>query len=145
MYGPSRDLFGGASVVLPRGATYNNLSVYADIKTFAHIVTTFPTLAKSAPLAIVNASGRTNLAYSTALKLRSLGFSVDETQLKNETNKVEKTYLRYNSALIQVDNPLIEAISVLFYGEKRPATAEELVNMIQPYELVLGADAQNYF
>lgn len=108
-------------------------------------MTTFPTLGGAAPLTIVNASGRTNLAYSTALRLRSLGFSVDDTQLKNETNKVEKTYLRYNSALIQVDNPLIEALSVLFYGEKRPATPEELMTMVQPYELVLGGDAQNYF
>jgi len=145
MYGPNRDLFWWASVVLPRGATYNNLSVYSDIRTFVHIVTNYPILEKSPPLAIVNASGRTNLAYSTALRLRSLGFPVDEEQLKNETNKVEKTYLRYNSSLIQADNSLLEALSVLFYGEKRPATPEELVNMVQPYELVLGADAQNYF
>ena len=145
MYGPSRDLFGGASVVLPRWATYNNLSVYSDIKTFSHIVTTFPTLSKAAPLAIVNASGRTNLAYSTALRLRSLGFPVDETQLKNETVKVEKTYLRYNSSLVQADSPLLEALSVLFYGQKRLATPEELVTMVHPYELVLGADSQNFF
>ncbi|MEI6711943.1 MAG: LytR C-terminal domain-containing protein [bacterium] len=110
-----------------------------------HIVTTFPALSKAPPIAIVNASGRTNLAYTTALKLRSLGFPIDETQLKNETNKVEKTYLRYNSSLIQADNPLLDAISVLFYGEKRPATPEELLTMTQPYELVLGADSQNYF
>lgn len=70
---------------------------------------------------------------------------MDETQLKNETTKVEKTYLRYNAALIQAENPMLEAISVMFYGEKRPATPEEVVLMVQPYELVLGADAQNYF
>lgn len=132
-------------MVLPRGATYNNLSVYSDIKTFVHIVTNYPMLENSPPLAIANASGRTNLAYSTALRLRSLGFPVDETQLKNETNKVEKTYLRYNSALVQADNSLLEALSVIFYGEKRPATPEELMNMVQPYELVLGADSQTYF
>ncbi len=119
--------------------------MYSDIKTFSHIVTTFPTLSKAAPLAIVNASGRTNLAYSTALRLRSLGFPVDETQLKNETVKVEKTYLRYNSSLVQADSPLLEALSVLFYGEKRLATPEELVTMVHPYELVLGTDSQNYF
>lgn len=124
-------------MVLPRGATYNNLSVYSDIKTFAHIVTTFPALMNTAPIAIANASGRTNLAYSTALRLRSLGFPVDETQLKNETNKVEKTFLRYNSTLIQPENPMLEALSILFYGEKRPATPEELIHMTQPYELVL--------
>jgi hypothetical protein len=108
-------------------------------------VTTFPSLAKIAPLAIVNASGRTNLAYSTALRLRSIGFNIDESQLKNDTIKVEKTYLRYNSAIIQADSHLLEALSILFYGEKRPATPDELVNMAQPYELVLGTDAQKYF
>ena len=102
-----------------------------------HIVTSFPSLAKAAPLAIVNASGRTNLAYSTGLRLRSLGFPVDETQLKNDANKAEKTYIRYNSALIQPENPMIEALSVIFYGEKRPATPEERTTMLQPYELLL--------
>jgi hypothetical protein len=86
-----------------------------------------------------------NLAYSTALKLRSIGFSVDEEQLKHAPEKVEKTYLRYNSSLIQADSPLLEALSVVFYGEKRPATPEELLNMVQPYELVLGTDAVTYF
>lgn len=108
-------------------------------------MTTFPTISREAPLAIVNASGRLNLAYSTALQLRSIGFPVDEEQLKNEPQKVEKTYLRYNSSLIQADSPLLEALSVLFYGEKRPATPEEILNMVQPYELVLGADAVTYF
>lgn len=108
-------------------------------------MTTFPTLSKEVPLAIVNASGRTNLAYSTALKLRSLGFPVDEEQLKNEPQKVEKTYVRYNSSLIQADSPLLEALSVLFYGEKRPATPEELLMMVRPYELVLGSDSVTYF
>lgn len=108
-------------------------------------MTTFPTLLREAPLAIVNASGRTNLAYSTALRLRSIGFPVDEAQLKNDPQKVEKTYLRYNSSLIQEESPLLEAISVIFYGEKRPATPEELLTMTQPYELVLGLDAGTYF
>jgi hypothetical protein len=70
---------------------------------------------------------------------------VDDSQLKNEPNKVEKTYLRYNAALIQGDNPLLESLSVIFYGKKRPATADELLNMVQPYELVLGSDVQTYF
>ena len=108
-------------------------------------MTTFPTISKEAPLAIINASGRTNLAYSTALKLRSLGFPIDEAQLKNAPEKIEKTYLRYNSSLIQADSPLLEALSVIFYGEKRPATPDELLTMTQPYELVLGSDAATYF
>ncbi len=93
----------------------------------------------------MNASGRTNLAYSTALRLRSIGYPVDEVQFKNETNKVEKTYVRYNPSLVQADNVLLEALSVIFYGDKRPATPEELITMTQPYELVLGSDAQTYF
>lgn len=91
------------------------MAVYSDIHILVHIVTTFPLLAKAPPLAIVNASGRTNLAYSTALRLRSIGYPVTETQLKNETNKVEKTYVRYNPALVQANNVLLEALSVVFY------------------------------
>jgi hypothetical protein len=119
--------------------------VYSEIKTFSHIVTTFPMIAHEPPLAIVNASGRTNLAYSTALKLRAVGFPIEEEQLKNAPEKVVKTYLRYNSSLMQVDSPMLEALSILFYGEKRPATSEEILTMVQPYELVLGTDATTLF
>lgn len=108
-------------------------------------MTTYPVLEKTAPLTVVNASGRSNLAYSTAIRLKSLGFPVEETQFRNDAEKTEKTYLRYNSTLVQAGHPLIDALSVLFYGEKRPATPEEQIQMTQPYELVLGADAQNYF
>jgi len=36
-------------------------------------------------------------------------------------------------------------MSLIFYGETKPATPEELANMTTPYELVLGSDASLYF
>jgi hypothetical protein len=56
---------------------------------------------------VVNASGRTNLALSVALKLKSVGIPVDEAQIKNQTEKVEKTFIRYNSSIIKSDNTLL--------------------------------------
>jgi hypothetical protein len=53
--------------------------------------------------------------------------------------------LRYNSTIIQPNNPLLEWMSLIFYGETKPATPEELANMTTPYELVLGSDASLYF
>jgi len=62
----------------------------------------------------VNASGKTNLALTIALKLKSIGLPVDETQIKNQSEKVEKTFIRYNSSIIQSDNILLEAIGLTF-------------------------------
>lgn len=94
---------------------------------------------------MVNASGRTNLALSVALKLKSIGIPVDETQIKNQKEKVEKTFIRFNSSIIKTDNIVLSALTLWFSGEKRPATDLEKTTMISPYELVLGSDASTYF
>lgn len=145
LYTPDRELFGWASILLPRKATVSNIAAYGPIRTFVQIVTSFPTISHQQPLAVVNASGATFLASSVALKLHSIGFPVTEDGIKNQKEKVEKTFLRYNSTIIQPNNPLLEWLSLIFYGDKRPATPEELANMTTPYELVLGSDASLYF
>ena len=97
------------------------------------------------PLTVVNASGKTNLALSVALKLRSIGFPVDERQIRNQKEKSEKTFIRYNSLIIQPDNLLLQAIISVFGFEARESTAEERIGMIGSYELVLGTDTSLYF
>lgn len=115
------------------------------IHSFVATVTTFPDILKQPPLTIVNASGKTGLAMTVALKLHSIGFPVSEDNLRNQTEKAEKTFIRYNSDIIQMDNILLSALSPVFSGEKRPATPEEKLTMVGAYELVLGKDASLYF
>ena len=145
LYTPDRALFGGASVLLPKKATASNLSMYDPIRLFVQIFTTYPTLLKQFPVTIVNASGRTNLALSVALKLRAIGFPVDDRQLRNQKEKVEKTFIRYNSLIIKPENVLIKALTWVFGLEAHEAPTDERIGMVWSYELVLWSDTSLYF
>ncbi|MBP7806123.1 LCP family protein [Candidatus Gracilibacteria bacterium] len=145
IYSPGRELFGGLSVLLPKKASPTVIHTYDTIRLFVAIITQYPSLSKNPGIAVVNASGRTNLALSMALKLKSIGVPIDETQIKNQKEKVEKTFIRFNSSIIKPDNIVLNALTLGFSGEKRPATDVEKTTMISPYELVLGSDASTYF
>lgn len=145
IYGPNRELFNGMSVLLPKKVSTIPADTYETIRLFVAIITQYPTLQKEPGIAVVNASGKTNLALTVALKLKSIGIPVDETQIKNQSEKVENTFIRYNSSIIQSDNTLLEAIGLTFSWEKREATDTEKTSMVVPYELVLGRDASLYF
>lgn len=114
LYTPDRNLFNGASVLLPKKATINSLAAYENIRLFVQVFTDYPTLLREFPLTIVNASGRTNLALSVALKLRSIGVPVDERQIRNQKEKSDKTFIRYNSLIIKPENILLQAIVSIF-------------------------------
>jgi LCP family protein required for cell wall assembly len=145
IYSPGRELFWGLSVLLPKKASPTIIHTYDTIRLFLAIITQYPTISKSPGIAVVNASGKTNLALSVALKLKSIGIPIDETQIKNQKEKIEKTFIRYNTSIITPDNHLLDAVSLIFYGEKRPASYTEVSTMVSPYELVLGSDASLYF
>lgn len=145
LYTPDRELFRGASVVIPKKATPTNLAMYDQIRLFTQVITTYPTLLKEFPITVVNASGRTNLALSIALKLRSIGFPVDERQIRNQKDKIEKTFIRYNSLIIKPDNVVLKALLSVFGFDIREATPDERISMIGSYELVLGPDSSVYF
>ncbi len=145
IYSPGRELFWGLSVLLPKKASPTVIHTYDTIRLFVAVITQYPALSKNPGIAVVNASGRTNLALSMALKLKSIGIPVDETQIKNQKEKVEKTFIRFNSSIIKPDNIVLSALTLWFSGEKRPATDVEKTEMISPYELVLGSDASTYF
>lgn len=145
IYSPGRELFNGMSVLLPKKVSTTPADTYETIRTFVWIITQYPSLPKEPGVAVVNASGKTNLALTIALKLKSIGIPVDETQIKNQPEKIEKTFIRYNSSIIQSDNILLQAMGLAFPWEKREATEAEKISMVVPYELVLGRDASLYF
>jgi len=133
------------SVLLPKKVSTIAADTYETIRLFATIITQYPSIQKETGIAVVNGSGRTNLALTVALKLKSIGIPVDETQIKNQSEKIENTFIRYNSSIIQADSMVLDTMSLVFSGEKREATEIEKTSMISPYELVLGRDASLYF
>jgi LCP family protein required for cell wall assembly len=145
LYVPERSLFHGASVLLPKKATATNVGVYDPIQLLVNVMITYPNLWSEASMTIVNASGKTNLALSVALKLRSIGIPVSDTQIRNQKERVEKTFIRYNSLIIKPDNILLKSFTSLFALEIREATPDEKIDMLGAYELVLGPDASTYF
>lgn len=145
IYSPEREMFGGLSVLIPKKASPDPLHTYDTIRLFTTIITTYPGISKEPWIAVVNASGKSNLALSIGLKLKSIGIPVDDKQIKNQPEKIEKTFIRYNSSIISEDNDLLSAMSLFFYGEKRTASETEKALMIAPYELVLGSDTSLYF
>lgn len=145
IYSPGRELYNGMSVLLPKKVSTVAADTYETIRLFVWIVTKHPSIRSQTGLAVVNASGKTNLALTVALKLKSIGIPIDDTQIKNQPEKIEKTFIRYNSAIIWADNSFLEAITLAFSWEKREATEAEKLTMVSPYELVLGRDASLYF
>ncbi len=145
LYTPDRELFWGASVLLPKKATGSNIAIYDRIQLFTSIIVQYPKLLSEFPITIVNASGKTNLALSVSLQLRSIGFPVDEKQIRNQKEKVDKTFIRYNSLIIKPQNEVLHALSSLASIQVREATPEERVSMVGSYELVLGSDSSLYF
>lgn len=145
VYGPGREAFNGMSVLLPKKVSTTVADTYETIRLFVGIVTQYPTIMNETGLGVVNASGKTNLALTIALKLKSIGLPVDDTQIKNQPEKIEKTFIRYNSSILWADNQFLGAITLAFPWEKREATEAEKLTMVSPYELVLGRDASLYF
>jgi len=70
---------------------------------------------------------------------------VDEKQIRNQKEKVDKTFIRYNSLIIKPQNEVLHALSSLASIQVREATPEERVSMVGSYELVLGSDSSLYF
>lgn len=116
--------------MLPKKATPTNLAAYDQIQLFTSIFTQYPKLLSEFPLTIVNASGKTNLALSVGLKLKSIGFPVDEKQIRNQKEKVAKTFIRYNSLIIKPENEVLRALSSIVTAEIRQATTEERLSMV---------------
>ncbi len=145
LYTPERELFGGLSVILPQGSATTNIRFYDSIKTFTRIHMEYPGLHQREKVSILNWSKKNGFANTVALRLKSLGFPIDDTLVKNNPTPAEKTFIRYNPQSVSADHPFLLAIRILFFGEIRPASQEEITIMTSPYELVLGQDASVYF
>ncbi len=66
-----RELFGGASVLLPDGATPNHLDSYADTTKFSNLIFNYPSMFLEKPeIAIINSTKTSGIANKIAVHLK---------------------------------------------------------------------------
>lgn len=79
LYTPSRYAFGGASVLLPDGASASNVSEYRDVSRFANLVFNYPGMFLEAPeINVINSTRQSGIANKAALFLKKFGFNVPD-------------------------------------------------------------------
>ena len=119
LYHPERELFGGASVMLPMGATASNPQNYTRMQTFTHFLLSHPAFARQkATIEVVNGIEKalarskgmsaTPFAGQLAVKLKRYGFNVIKTQ--NADTPFSDSYISVNG--IGDYTATIEAIQV---------------------------------
>ncbi len=101
LYVPERDLFGGASVLLPQGASISKISYYDDIQKFSNLIYDESTMfLEKQNIAIYNNSKKVGLARNLWDILRPFGFLVEVMTTPKEelsTESLEKSILYYNT------------------------------------------------
>ncbi len=154
LYTPSRDLFGGASVILPENAEINHVSYYDDIKRFVGLTFAFPAMrSMEKNLVIIFDPTEKKRASDIANGLAKLGFPFSlEKPLQASTGSIENSHINiYWHSDIQIGiDPESAVIQALKHIESAiPYTIvdrNEYVNTQWPkIEIVIGKDIKDYF
>jgi hypothetical protein len=106
LYYPEREAFGGASVMLPMGATVNDIQYYDEMQTFTHFVIQNPAfIQQKATIEILNGIDKslarskgmasTPFAGQLAVKLKRYGFNIVSTE--NTTTPFSGSYITVNN------------------------------------------------
>jgi hypothetical protein len=100
LYVPSRDLFGGASVLLPLGGSLSQISNYEDIQKFTSLIYDKSSMfINTIPIGIINNSSKTGLARTLSETLTPFGFQTEVMNTKKEeliNESLENPILYYN-------------------------------------------------
>lgn len=105
LYTPSRDAFGGLSVILPDGATANNISYYKHIQNFIDFIISNPLFGKEkarvwikngidSSLLAKKKLKNVKIAGNLAVKMKRYGFSIGE--IANADSTWDVSYIRVN-------------------------------------------------
>ncbi len=153
LYTPARDLFGGASVLLPDGATAENVDEYRDIQRFANLAFNYPRMfLENFEINVVNSTKQSGVAVRTALFLKKFGFNVPE---KDSVGQTKDPYER-TTVLIPWDtesktgfdpeSATAQALSMFTFSDPVPVPASKYAKTPGPkVEVVLGPDHALFF
>ncbi|MDD3303123.1 MAG: LCP family protein [Candidatus Gracilibacteria bacterium] len=117
LYTPPMEQFGGASVVLPRGATYYSLEKYSEIQRFSNIVFNYQKVfTDKQEINIFNSVSVANKAMYLANDLQQFGFYIPEKDSIGNTDGVvyDKTTIYYNN--IGEDTETLNALKLFVKG-----------------------------
>lgn len=148
LYTPMRNLFGGASVLLPDGATPEHLNAYADTSKFANIVFNYPEMfLENLEINIFNSTKVPGIAGNVALYLKKFGFtipdkdSVGTTKDPYDKTQVFATWDEENKIGIPPTSKTLEALSLFIFAPQETVSANKYSKTPNPkIEVVLGKD-----
>ncbi len=154
LYTPSREYFGGASVVIPENASATKLSYYDDIRRFTAFIYRFPNIrSERAPISIIAGKWKSSQAKLIMATLSKMWIVYDEKQtLRESTGAITTSHINiyWNNEMevwIKEDSTIVQALK--FIEEKIPysiVSRNEYVTTDGPrIEIVVGNDISSYF
>lgn len=148
LYTPLRELFGGASVLLPDGATPGHIDAYGDIAKFANLVFNYPQMFLENPeITIINSTRSSGIANRIALNLKKFGFNVPDrdsigsTKDPYDKTQVFATWDATNKIGIDPASKTLEALSLFIFAPQQSVPLNKYSKTPSPkIEVVLGKD-----
>ncbi len=154
LYSPSRDLFDGASVIIPENARVNKLSYYSDIRRFVDLIFRFPDIATSQDeIILVSTKNNFKITQSIALSLSKLGIKISNRHpIITATWSVGLSHINiywHPELSIGINPDWTMAQALKYLEESIPysiVTHNEYVSNDGPkIEIVVGDDIAHYF
>lgn len=153
LYTPMRDLFGGASVLLPDGATPGHLGAYTEISKFANLIFNYPGMFLERPeINIVNSTKVSGIANKIAVYLKKFGFNVPDKDSIGSTKdpylktEVFHTWDDINKTGIDPKSKTLEALSLFFFSPQTAVPTNKYSKYPSPkIEIVVGKDYKLFY
>ncbi len=148
LYTPLRELFGGASVLLPDGATPTHLDSYADTSKFSNIIFNYPEMfLENSEISVINSTKTPGIANTVALYLKKFGFNIpDKNSIGSTKDIYDKTQVfttgdMENKTGIAPTSKTLEALSLFIFAPQQMVPANKYSKTLIPrIEVVLGKD-----
>ncbi|MFA6090623.1 MAG: LCP family protein [Candidatus Gracilibacteria bacterium] len=148
LYTPLRELFGGASVLLPDGATPTHLDSYVDTSKFSNIVFNYPEMfLENSEISIINSTKTPGIANTVALYLKKFGFNIPDKDSIGSTKdiydktQVFSTWDMESKIGIAPTSKTLEALSLFIFAPQQMVPSNKYSKIPSPkIEVVLGKD-----
>lgn len=153
LYTPSRDLFGGASVLLPDGADAAKVSEYHDISRFANLVFNYPDMfLDPTEINVVNSTKQSGIANKAALFLKKYGFNVpDKDSIGSTKDPYSKTTVIYpwdsqGKTGVDPESTTLKALELFVFADAEAVPSNKYAKTPgAKIEIVLGPDQSLFF